>query len=140
VYAETSAILSWLLAEAAGEQVAGRLAAARQVIASDLTLAECHRALVRGVADGRFMEAAAMERRRILKRASRVWSVLHLDAEAFERASRPFPAEPVRTLDALHLALALTARAALPDLEVLSLDRRVRENATALGLVVTPVG
>ncbi|MEN8148606.1 MAG: hypothetical protein ABFS86_02215 [Planctomycetota bacterium] len=42
------------------------------------------------------------------------------------------------SLDALHLAMALRARASAPDLEVLSLDRRIRENARALGLVVTP--
>jgi len=138
VYAESSAVLAWLLSEERGEEIARRLAAAERVVASDLTLVECDRALVRGVADERFTEVAAADRRLLLESAAASWVVLHLEPDVFDRAKRPFPREPVRTLDALHLALALTARAALPDLEVLSLDRRVRENATALGLVVTP--
>ncbi len=138
LYAESSAVLSWLLGEEAGREVAGVLAVADEIIASDLTLVECDRVLVRGVAAGVLTEAAAAERRHTLSRAAAHWHVLHLVEDAVERARRPFPIEPIRTLDALHLSLALTARAVLPDLEVLSLDGRVRENALALGLRVAP--
>ena len=48
----------------------------------------------------------------------------------------PFPGEPIRTLDALHLASALVARAAVADLAFLSQDEKVRASARALGLRV----
>lgn len=54
--------------------------------------------------------------------------------DVLSRAARGFPIEPVRTLDALHLATALAFTAVFPDLEILSLDRRITDNARALGL------
>lgn len=57
-----------------------------------------------------------------------------------DRARRPFPVEPLRTLDALHLASALTAMETLGDVAVLSLDRRVRTAARASGLELLPRG
>jgi predicted nucleic acid-binding protein len=59
--------------------------------------------------------------------------------EHVERARRPFPLEPIRTLDALHLAAALHFQHELLGLTVLSLDARVRQNAEALGLPVLPM-
>jgi len=44
----------------------------------------------------------------------------------------------VRSLDAIHLASALSARPVLPEMRVLSLDTRVRENALKLGFEVLP--
>jgi hypothetical protein len=44
----------------------------------------------------------------------------------------------VRTLDAIHLASALMSREVWPELGVLSLDDRVRANASALGYLVLP--
>jgi predicted nucleic acid-binding protein len=41
-------------------------------------------------------------------------------------------------LDAIHLATALQARAALPDLALLSLDRRIRTCGEQLGFQVLP--
>jgi hypothetical protein len=41
-------------------------------------------------------------------------------------------------LDALHLASALTARAAVAGLKVLSLDDRLRASADKLGLPLLP--
>jgi hypothetical protein len=66
------------------------------------------------------------------------WSVMRIGREIVERARTPFPGEPVRTLDALHLASALVARAAVEDLAILSLDERVRGTGRALGLQVVP--
>ncbi len=55
-----------------------------------------------------------------------------------ERSRQPFPVEPVRSLDAIHLSSALEARRALPGLHVLSLDDRVRQNALKPGFEVVP--
>ncbi len=131
-------MLAWLLGESAGDVVREALAADAAVVASDLTPIECDRALVRGAAAGRLSETAAADVRSILNGAARLWTLLQIDPEISERARRPFPIEPVRTLDAIHLAAALEARAMLPDLRVLSLDERVRANARALGFGVVP--
>jgi hypothetical protein len=103
-----------------------------------VTELECERALTRAVATGELKEAPALERVAVLRREAAQWDILRLDDEVFERARRPFRLEPVRTLDALHLACALAARAVLEDLAVLAIDDRVRRNALALGLAVRP--
>jgi predicted nucleic acid-binding protein len=64
--------------------------------------------------------------------------VLRVAAEVVERARQPFPGEPIRTLDALHLASALVARSAVPGLQLLSLDDRLRRRAKALGFGIVP--
>lgn len=46
--------------------------------------------------------------------------------------------EPIRSLDAIQLATVLVLRDIQPDLRILSLDRRVRENAVALGFEILP--
>jgi len=66
------------------------------------------------------------------------WTLLRLSGDVIDRARQPFRKEPVRTLDALHLASALVARAAVPDLAVLSLDEAARANARGLGFEVQP--
>lgn len=51
---------------------------------------------------------------------------------------RSFPLEPIRSLDALHLGAALFVRTTVPDLRVLTLDKRVSDNARLLGFPVEP--
>ena len=138
LYAESSAVLAWLLGEPSGKAVREVLAGASLVLASELTLVECERALLRATATRGLAEAAAADRRARLASAATHWGMLKLGDEILARARLPFPREPVRTLDALHLSTALTARAALPGLALLSLDERVRSNATALGFEVLP--
>jgi len=138
VYAESSAVLAWLLDQPQGAMVAATLATAGLVIASDLTVIECDRVIVRAVALGELHESDALDRQSRLNAVSARWTLLGLDDETAERARRRFPVEPIRTLDAIHLASALTARKALPELVVLSLDTRVREACASLGLAVLP--
>jgi predicted nucleic acid-binding protein len=138
LYAESSAVLSWLLGESRGGAVRDALAAAELVLASDLTALECHRVLTRAVATVRLSEADASALRARLARTAAHWVSLRVDDEALERARRPFPAEPVRTLDALHLGTALAARSAVPDVRFLSLDDRVRRNGAELGFELVP--
>lgn len=131
-------MLAWLLAEPAGEAVREALAGAERVVASDLTLVECDRALTRAQVSGRLAEADVVELRSGLNAAASGWSVLRLDADVIDRARRPFPREPLRTLDALHLASALAARAAAGQLALLSLDGRIRAAGRDLGFDVLP--
>lgn len=139
LYAESSAVLAWLLGEAEGEEVRRQLAEAAEVFTSVLTLVETDRVLIRAqVVDG-LKEGDVIARRRALARASRHWHLLHLHEEILDRARRQFPGAPVRTLDALHLASALTAHAAVPELAVLSLDSSIRRTSADLGLEVFPL-
>ena len=138
LYAESSAVLAWLLGEERGGDVAEILAAADGVIASDLTVVECERVLIRAWSNGAISEAERNDQSSALARVATHWTRLRMDELVVERARRPFPIEPIRTLDALHLASALTARAVAPDLRVLTLDQRIRENAERLGFVAVP--
>lgn len=138
LYAESSAVLAWLLDESSADAVRSALAQAEQVLASDLTLVECDRALLRARAEGRIGESSLADRRAFLERAASHWHVLRLNGEIIERARRPFPGEPLRTLDAFHLASALFARGFVPGLRLLSLDRRVRTSGGTLGFELLP--
>jgi predicted nucleic acid-binding protein len=108
------------------------------VLASSITLIECERVLIRAVATNIIPEMVAAERRAVLARTADHWVVLDLDAEVAERARRPFPAEPIRTLDAIHLATAVLARSLVDELAVLSLDERIRHSADQMGFQVLP--
>ncbi|MDE0623381.1 MAG: type II toxin-antitoxin system VapC family toxin [Bryobacterales bacterium] len=141
VYAETSAVLAWLL----DEEHAGRaglawsqLVAADAVHTSDLTLVECDRALRRAINTGRISASESLRLHAVVDRASAFWALHGMDAEVVERSRRSFPCEPIRSLDALHLATALVVRNLSPEVQVLSFDDRIRDNATALGLDVVP--
>ena len=138
VYAESSAVLAWLLGEDSAPRVREVLTGATLVLASDLTLIECDRVLIRAVALGEIAEADAADRRAQLNAAAAHWHVLRVSTEIVERARRPFPGEPVRTLDAIHLASALAARSAIAGVHLLSLDDRIRETARRLGLQLQP--
>ena len=139
LYAESSAVLAWLLGEDAGAEVRDILSRADAVVASDLTLIECDRVLIRATTLGDLSEADAADRRAYLTAAAAHWHLLRISPDIVERARKPFPVEPMRTLDAIHLASALAARAVLPGVELLGLDRRVRTTARQLGIGVQPV-
>jgi len=131
-------VLAWLLDEGPAPEVRRLLGAADVVVSSDLTLIECDRVLLRGVALGELREGDAADRRARLVAAATHWHMLRVSPEVVDRARRPFPGEPIRTLDAIHLASALEARAAVPGLELLSLDDRIRRAGSRLGLPVVP--
>ncbi len=138
VYAESSAVLAWLLGDDGADASRVALASASAIVTSELTLVECSRALIRAQRTEGMAEAVAAERRGRLLRAAAHWTVLAIGTAVIERASAPFPVEPLRSLDALHLASALLARPALDAVTVLSLDRRIRDNAMQLGFEVAP--
>jgi hypothetical protein len=131
-------ILAWLFGEPGGRRALETLDRADAVTASDLTLLECDRSLVRAAALATIPEARAARLRAILARAVAHWRVMPISREIVDRARQPFSGEPIRSLDAIHLASALLAAVSLPDLALLSLDPRVRATASRLGLRVLP--
>ena len=138
VYAESSAVIAWLFGEPQGDAVRRELSRATHVVTSRLTRIECLRTITRAVSSGRISEADGIALRAQLARTSASWVRLESTDEVEDRAGRPFPAEPVRTLDAVHIATALVARAAEPEVVMLSLDERVRRNAEGLGFALRP--
>ena len=138
LYAETSAVLSWLLDEERGERARSRLVAAAAVYTSDLTLIECDRALRRAARAGRVTASESSRLQAIIDTASAHWTLHGIDPEIVHRSRRSFPCEPVRALDAIHLATALAVRNLMPDVQLLSFDDRIRDNAAALGFSVAP--
>lgn len=119
-------------------RVRERLAQAEVILASELTLIECDRVLIRATVSGRLSEAAAAERRGRLGQTAEHWAILGLTPEITDRARRPFPREPIRTLDAIHLASALFARTLVPETLLLTLDDRIRACGEELGFRVAP--
>lgn len=84
-------------------------------------------------------ETDAAEVRATLTQAAARWALLEISSEVAARAEQAFPVEPVRTLDALHLASALLLRHSIPDLIVVSTDDRIRANASELGFELFPM-
>jgi predicted nucleic acid-binding protein len=99
IYAESSAVLAWLLGEEADYRVREVLRRAALVAASDLVLLECDRVLIRAVGLGEIDEATAADRRVLLNAAAAHWHLWRVSSEIVDRARRPFPVEPVHTLE-----------------------------------------
>jgi predicted nucleic acid-binding protein len=133
VYAETSAVLRWLFGEGGGDELRRALAASTKVTSSRLTLIETRRVIRRAERDGRLTAAEGADILAVFAQAASTWAVLEISEDVARRAEEAFPNEPVRTLDAVHLASALFLRQSFPDLVVLTADERVGTNAALLG-------
>jgi predicted nucleic acid-binding protein len=134
VYLETSAVLRWLFGEPESQRIARRIQDAVEPVCSVLTILEVHRALVRADRERRSRRRNVHLLRRQLEEASTDWNVLEITPDIRIRAGEPFPVEPVRTLDAIHLATALRFAKALPALSMLTFDVRILSNLEPLGL------
>jgi hypothetical protein len=136
LYVETSAALRILLE---GDRALGAaLGAADRLVTSELTLVEADRSLRRARRDGRLGARELARANRWLAAFARSSDLLALDAEVLDGARRDFPVEPVRALDALHLASILVWEAEVGSAIVVSCDQRVRDNAIELGFEVLP--
>jgi predicted nucleic acid-binding protein len=135
LYVETSALLRALLD---GDERLQPAIAGEGLYTSALTLAEAARALVRVKRERRLGADQLRIAQRQLAAFERTCGVIPVDDVVLERAGKEFPVEPVRTLDGIHLATLLVLNTAAIDVDVLSCDSRVRENAEALGFRVLP--
>jgi len=132
-YIESSALVAALL-----ERDADALKSLRNArpITSALTLAEAARALARARVSSRLTPDAERAALRALTRFERRCYIVAVTREVLARAGRPFPVEPVRTLDAVHIATAESLGERPQLTTIVTRDNRVRENATALGYSV----
>ena len=135
-YVESSALLAAFLE---GDRRARReIRAPGRRITSALTLSEAHRAVLRARVTGRIDADAQRKAVRGLGTFARRCETMAVSQEVLARAGRPFPVEPIRTLDAIHLA-SVEALGEPPHLvTVVTRDSRVAENAFAMGYSVKP--
>ena len=133
-YIESSALVAALL-EHDAEALKSLRARARQ-ITSALTLAETARAIVRARVGERLTPDAERAAVRALRRFERRCYVVAVTDDVLARVRRPFPVEPVRTLDAVHIATVESLGEPPQLIAIVTRDHRVRENAKALGYSV----
>ncbi len=138
LYAESSAVLRWLLGASDADRVQRALATASTVVTSELTSTEVGRSLQRLVATDQIDADAGERVWANYSVASQHWHMYRIDHEILLRARQAFPREPLRTLDGIHLSTAMRHAVEVGAPSVLSLDRQVRANAHALGLAIIP--
>lgn len=134
LYVETSAILRYLFGDDGADTARKTIDSADRVLSSRLTVLEVHRAVVRAEKQGEMSAADAERVRGAFMRIVRSWIIREVSTDILDRAAQPFPIEPVRSLDAIHLGTSLDLLRIFPDLHVLSFDGRVVSNSKALGI------
>jgi len=132
-YIESSALVAALLEH---DPAARKAPAGTQHVTSALDVAEAGRAIIRARAAGRLTPAEEQAAVRALRTFERRCFILDVDRDVLDRVRRPFPVEPIRTLDAVHLATAERLGEAPQVVTIVTRDDRVRDNARALGYVV----
>jgi predicted nucleic acid-binding protein len=116
--------------------VVKQLPAGTRLVTSVLTLSEAGRAIIRARVTGRLTADHERAAIRALRTLERRCFLLNIDQAVLDRVRRPFPVEPIRTLDAIHLATAELLDE-LPQLvTIVTRDERVRANARALGYAI----
>ncbi len=133
LYLETSALLRAAILEQ--DEVIARMESARSWVTSSLTLVECERSLVAMLHRKQISRSMRAKAHAYLREVVWLTEVSELDGRILDRAGQPFPVEPVRALDGLHLA-AILGWAELGPVEVLTCDSRIKQNAEAFGLPV----
>ena len=107
-----------------------------QRITSALTIAETSRAVLRAHLSARVTTQQHRAALLALQRFARRCHIVSVTEAILTRAGRPFPSEPIRTLDAIHLATAQALGEPPALVIIITRDIRVRENSTALGFSV----
>jgi predicted nucleic acid-binding protein len=133
-YIESSALVAALLERDAHALKSVRTRGRR--VTSALTIAETARAILRAKSAGRLTADQERAAARALGRFERRSFVVAVTDPILARVRRPFPIEPVRTLDAVHLATIELLGEPPALVVVVTRDGRVRENAQALGYAV----
>lgn len=133
VYLETSALLAWLLGEPEGNTVRAILNKAETVMTSTLSVVDAERTILRAELQGIITSSDRQRLRGLLANAQSGWTLLEITQSVRNRAALPFPVEPVRTLDAIHLATALEFLLIYPDIAILTFDKRIADNIAPLG-------
>jgi predicted nucleic acid-binding protein len=133
-YVESSALVAALLEHDAAALKSVRARGRR--VTSALTFAEAARAILRARTAARLTAEQERASLRALQRFERRCYLVAVTDAVLARVRRPFPIEPVRTLDAVHLGTLELLGEPAPLVTVVTRDVRVRANAEALGYAV----
>jgi uncharacterized protein len=136
VYLDASALVKLLVPEPESDSLNDALVGAQDVIVSDLALTETASALGRRRREGLLTQAQSRRLYREAETLAASCRVGELTPPVHRRAERLLltASSPLRSLDALHVALALEAGAAT----LVTYDPRLREAAASHGLFVAP--
>lgn len=132
VYVDASVLLRVVLAEA------GMLREWRRIsrpIASQLIRLECLRTVDRVRLRHHIDDARVAEQRAAVIEQLDRFDLVPIESAVLERAAEPFPTA-LGSLDAVHLASALLARAQIPDLHFATHDHELGIAARAVGFHV----
>lgn len=135
VYLDASALVKLFVPEPESDALNAALLGAEDVVISDLALTEMASALGRRIREQRFAVADARRIQREAEKLARACRLAEITPPVHRRAERLLLSlrdVPLRALDALHLATALTADAAT----LVTYDPRLRAAAIAQGLFV----
>ena len=133
-YIESSALVAALLER--DSNALESIRARGRKVTSALTIAETARAILRARATARLTTVEERAAVGALRRFELRCYVVGVTDAVLARVRRPFPIEPIRTLDAVHLATMELIDEPPPLVVVVTRDTRVRENARALGYAV----
>lgn len=137
VYLDTSALVKLFVDEPESDALNAELSAVGEVVLSDLAMTELTSALARHVREKVFTVAQA---RRLYGHAERLVAscrFVESTPPVHRRAARLLLTStqvPLRTLDAIHIALAIEADVAT----LVTFDPRLREAAATQGLYTAP--
>jgi predicted nucleic acid-binding protein len=106
-----------------------------RALASELIRLECRRTIDRARIRNRLSDEAVAEQRAGVLEVLDAFDIVPLDSVVLERAAEPFPTL-LGSLDAIHLATALLARAQVDDLHFATHDGELGTAALAMGFKV----
>jgi predicted nucleic acid-binding protein len=132
VYVDSSVLLRIALNERGALREWRRI---ERPFASELIRLECRRTIDRARIRERLGDRAVAQQRAAVLGLLDTFHILPLDTVVLERAAEPFPTL-LSSLDAIHLATALLARAQVDDLYFATHDGELATAAQAMGFEV----
>ncbi len=132
VYVDSSVLLRIVLHEPGALRQWRRIT---RPLASELIRLECRRTIDRARIRERLSDEAVAQRRAAVLEVLETFDIVPLDSLVLERAAEPFPTL-LGSLDAMHLASALLARAQVHDLRFATHDGELATAARAVGFEV----
>jgi predicted nucleic acid-binding protein len=108
-----------------------RIRTARVLITSRLSLVESARAFLRVRLGGQISESRLADAERQVESVWARCELWEITRAVCDTAGIVAPAQPLRALDAIHLATFVLARRRIPELELLTADDRLRTAAAS---------
>ncbi|MFN8624602.1 MAG: type II toxin-antitoxin system VapC family toxin [Candidatus Binatia bacterium] len=132
VYVDSSVLLRIILGEPAPLR---QWRAITRPIASELIRLECLRTIDRARLQYRLDDRHVAAQRAAVLEQLEAFETIPIDSAVLDRAAEPFPTR-IGSLDAIHLASALMARAFVPGLQFATHDSGLAVAAQAMGFKV----